>query len=363
MVKMKHIISGAILAMMLTACTDDGEEQSNESENENLDDNEGEEEEQELSKLPLKENDNEFVSAADLVDTFDGSYSYDELHRTLEVSIMDETYKMIYDVPVLEHNGEYIANEEVKFEVEDEDVYLSLEFLNEGLGLAYEADDDEVRFSPTEKSTPAYGEPADFTFEEEEWDAEQMSEYLAFLQSPIEGAEVSTVESHLPGAPRDYRNGEHEGIDWYEYGTEVEITTDTEIYGMADGTVVRADHDYEEYSSPEERDEDLALAADADETPEYILDRLRGKQVWVQYENGVMNRFAHLHDIPDDIQVGDTIDEETVIGYVGNSGTSHAVKGDEMGGLHLHQDLLIYGDLFYEPLNEEEVIDVLQQIF
>ena len=182
------------------------------------------------------------------------------------------------------------------------------------------------------------------------------------MNSPIENASVSTEQSHLPGAPRDYRNGEHEGIDWYDHTSEAEISRDTPILGQAEGEVVRADHDFEDYESHEERNDDLELADDIGFTPEYILDRLRGKQVWVQYEDGVMMRFAHLEEIPEDIQVGEDVDEETVIGYVGNSGTSDALDGGD-GGLHLHHDLLIYGELFWEPFTLDETAEVIHELW
>src|SRR5690625_1315041 len=39
-------------------------------------------------------------------------------------------------------------------------------------------------------------------------------------------------------------------------------------------------------------------------TPAWILDLLRGRQVWVVYENGVMARYAHLSSVRPDLKVG-----------------------------------------------------------
>lgn len=140
------------------------------------------------------------------------------------------------------------------------------------------------------------------------------------------------------------------------------IDTSTPVLAQGEGTVIRADHDFEDYPSHEVRNQDLELAADSGVTPEYILDRLRGQQIWVQYERGVMIRFAHLDQIPEDLKVGDVVDAETVIGYVGNSGTSGALDGDG-SGLHLHQDLLIYDTLFYEPFSIEETKMIIHALW
>lgn len=131
---------------------------------------------------------------------------------------------------------------------------------------------------------------------------------------------------------------------------------------MAEGVVVRADHDFQDYPSALIRNKDLSLTAELQETPAYIFDRLRGQQVWVQYENGVMSRFAHLDSIPANIKVGDIVNADTIIGYVGNSGTSGAVNQDG-SELHLHQDLLIYGELFWKPFTLEETKEILLNIF
>ncbi|WP_078430615.1 M23 family metallopeptidase [Alkalihalobacterium alkalinitrilicum] len=311
--------------------------------------------------LPMKLTENEArFSVNDLIAITDGSYDYDEIHRTLQMTINDDQFYLIEGVPVLERNGEYVANSDIYLIIENDIPYLPSAFLEIGLGLEVNYAKEVVSFEwygPIEK---VGGPPSDFNFDS--WDSEQMIEYLSFLKKPIKEAEVSTIPGHLPGAKRPYRNGYHEGLDWYDFASGGDINFDTPIYGMANGTVVRADHDYEEYSSPEVRNMDLQFTSNLGETPEYIFDKLRGRQVWVQYPNGVMSRFAHLSDIPEEIRVGQTVDENTIIGYVGNSGTSGAVNQDSTE-LHLHQDLLIYGELFWRPLDQDQVVSVLKSIF
>ncbi|ADU30916.1 M23 family metallopeptidase [Evansella cellulosilytica] len=306
---------------------------------------------------------NDVVLASELMEAIGGHYDYDETHRTIHIEVEGREFYLIYDVPVLEVDGEYLATDEVSLVVEDDLPYLTLAFIEEGLETSFQIEEDsELTFQWEESVIQAWSPRGEEAFDLYALSVEEMIDYLSFLQLPIEGAQVSTIESHLPGAPRSYRNGYHEGIDWYDYASGTAITTDTPIYAMAKGTVVRVDHDFEEYPSPLIRNKDLSVAAEIGTTPEFILDRLRGMQVWVQYENGVMNRFAHLDSIPEGLAVGDEVDASTIIGYVGNTGTSHSVNEDG-GGLHLHQDLLIYGQFFWKPYSPEEVREILLSIW
>ncbi|WP_236034891.1 M23 family metallopeptidase [Alkalihalobacterium elongatum] len=320
------------------------------------------EKESHVVQLPMELTNNETrFSVEDLVTEMNGTFEYDPLHRTLHLTIDQDHFYLIDGVPVLERNGEYLASDDIYLIIDDEDQpFLPASFLEVGLEMNTTYSKDAISFEwfgPVEK---VGGPPDQFNFET--WDTDQMIEYLSFLNKPIKGAQVSTIPSHLPGAKRLYRNGYHEGLDWYDFASGGDISFDTPIYGMAKGTVVRADHNYEEYPSPEVRNLDLKFTSSVGETPEYIFDKLRGKQIWVQYPKGVMVRFAHLSEIPEGIHVGQEIDENTIIGYVGNSGTSGAVNQDRTE-LHLHQDLLIYGELFWKPFDQDQVLTVLKRIF
>ncbi|SDY78153.1 Murein DD-endopeptidase MepM and murein hydrolase activator NlpD, contain LysM domain [Evansella caseinilytica] len=305
------------------------------------------------------------VEVKALLDLIDGSFEYDDVHKALVIHLYETEFKLVFEVPVLEKNGKYLAADDILLLLDEEGTpYVTEAFIEKGLGvkLAEAAGEYSVSFYWEEEAIHTFSQPNNERFDTNSMTVAEMIELLSFLEKPIQEAAVSVIPGHLPGAPRNYRNGYHEGIDWYDYASGAEITTDTPIYAMAEGIVVRADHDFTEYSSPEERNVDLAIAAEAGFTPDYILDRLRGQQVWVQYPNGVMNRFAHLDSIPEDLAVGDRVDSSTVIGYVGNSGTSHSVNQDG-GGLHLHQDLLIYGELFWKSYSPEEVQTILTGIW
>lgn len=366
------------VTMVMTACqaqnnhqeeTESNDDAINENTVEHQENNEEEEstEEQyeEFSTYTFEDYEDPFVSVDELTEVLGGQYEYDDVNKALTITMNDREFYLVYEVPVLEVNGVYLDSDEV-FVMEDDEgnPYVSKAFIEEGLETEYEYEESSSTLLVhwEENVVEAWGDYGQEEVDIHSFSPEEMVDFLSFLQTPIEGASVSTVESHLPGAPRDYRNGEHEGIDWYDFASGTEITTDTPIYAMAEGVVVRVDDDFEDYPSHEVRDEDLELAAEVGFTPEYIFDRLRGQQVWVQYENGVMIRFAHLDSIPEELELGQEVDEETVIGFVGNSGTSHAMNQDD-GGLHLHKDLLIYGELFWEPFTLEETSYILRELW
>ncbi|SES39476.1 peptidoglycan DD-metalloendopeptidase family protein [Salipaludibacillus aurantiacus] len=367
-----YIISG----LLLTACQneessakDQGHAVEREThlqeENNTGNDNEQLKEWTELNTLPVEGYEGVYISVSELADGLGGHYEYDPINKDLLLEIADRQYYLVYGVPVIEINGEYFPADKPPFvENDNREPYLSIEFIDEGLETDYTHNKEEnnIAINWDGRVIEAWRPAGENDVDIHSYSVEEMVDFLAFLHSPIEGASVSTVESHLPGAPRGYRNGIHEGIDWYGYASGTEITTDTPVYGMAKGKVVRVDSDFEDYNSHVERNIDLKIAAKQGFTPQYILDRLRGMQVWVQYDNGVMIRFAHLDSIPEDVEAGQTIDSETIIGYVGNTGTSGAMNQDG-SGLHLHKDLLVKGELFWEPFTLEETAYIIEELW
>lgn len=194
------------------------------------------------------------------------------------------------------------------------------------------------------------------------YNAKQLATFLSFLNSPIPGAHVSTVNSSLPGAPRTYRHGVHEGLDWYTFGTGKVINTHTPVLAMGTGVVVRADLNYKEMTTPA-RNKLLAIGSKNDgQTPPYILDKLRGRTVWVQFANGIMARYCHLSRIASEIKVGAKVKTGDIIGYVGNSGTSDGALADN-NGLHLHLDIIIYGNWMWGKYTVAERRMILETVF
>ena len=66
---------------------------------------------------------------------------------------------------------------------------------------------------------------------------------------PIAGAHLPDIDRSLPGAPRPYRFGIHEGIDMYASTVGVNVAKGTQVLAAADGVVnTPADVDYKEAS-------------------------------------------------------------------------------------------------------------------
>lgn len=181
---------------------------------------------------------------------------------------------------------------------------------------------------------------------------------LDFLASPVEGATISPLESHLPNSPRNYRNGIHEGIDYYHGYSGVTINMGTPVLAAAPGIVTRIDHDYREPAKIE-RNRFLDLAREEEITPESVLDKLRGRQVWVEHtEEGALTRYAHLLEVCPGLQVGDRVEAGQYLGGIGNSGTSYGVQGT-YGGAHLHFEVWLEGNYFGSGLSPREIRAIL----
>jgi len=169
---------------------------------------------------------------------------------------------------------------------------------------------------------------------------------------PIAGGCLPEGDGLMPGALREYRNGIHEGVDFYDIDNCTSIGIDTEVVAAKAGTVVRADLDYEDIT-PEEVAQ-LEQEALANGSSEAIEDRFRGRQVWVDHGAGIVTRYAHLNGIADDIVVGSAVSQGELIGYVGDSGTPESVTapGSEA---HLHFEIRIDSGYLGQSLTAEAV--------
>ena len=179
---------------------------------------------------------------------------------------------------------------------------------------------------------------------------------------PVEGATISSRANHLPGAPRAYRNGTHEGFDFYAGSVSVPIVYGTPINSVADGTVVRADTDYVE-NTLEQYDQIIEAAKRSLNTPPDILDALRGRQVWIEHPGGFISRYAHLSAIAPDIAVGQTVKQGQVIGQTGNSGTLEAAQQTEEDP-HPHVEIWKGEETFLgKNLEPEQIYRLAAQLF
>ncbi|MGD8466527.1 MAG: peptidoglycan DD-metalloendopeptidase family protein, partial [Anaerolineae bacterium] len=162
-------------------------------------------------------------------------------------------------------------------------------------------------------------------------------EALRGYSVPIEGARVTQRDFQMPGAPRHYRLGVHEGMDFYSGTAGVTVNRRTAVRAVADGVVIRALLEYEPVTE-EQVEAWYATSLEAGYTPPAVLDGYRGRQVWIDHGNGVISRYAHLGSIAPGIVEGATVERGQVIATVGNSGTPASVYS-ETTEVHLHLEL------------------------
>ncbi len=179
---------------------------------------------------------------------------------------------------------------------------------------------------------------------------------------PVEGATISSRRNHLPGAPRAYRNGVHEGFDFYAGTVSVPIDYGTPIRAVADGVVVRADHGYVEHTLQEYQ----AIISDATaalNTPPDLLDKLRGRQVWIRHAGGYVTRYAHLASIAEPVVEGARVRQGDTIATTGNSGTLEAAQQTQEDP-HPHVEIWRGDETFLGAAMEPEAIwSLAAQVF
>ncbi|MFO7681469.1 MAG: M23 family metallopeptidase [Chloroflexota bacterium] len=171
--------------------------------------------------------------------------------------------------------------------------------------------------------------------------------------APPIGWELSPRDLQMPGAPRHYRLGVHEGADFY-------WARDSQVFAAADGVVIRALHDY----TPPFPAAFAAMRAQAFElgyTSAEALDFYRGQQVWLHHENGLVSRYIHLGSIAWNIAEGDTVTQGQWIGTVGNSGSPASLESPDSDA-HLHFELWLddhYIGQFLRPVEIREWIEAI----
>ena len=183
-------------------------------------------------------------------------------------------------------------------------------------------------------------------------------EGLLSLAMPIEGAALTSRDFQMPGAPRHYRLGVHEGMDFYGHTVGVTVNRSTAVRAVAGGTVIRALVDYQPLTAAQ-ADAWQAMSHQMGYTPADVLDGYRGRQVWIDHGDGLVSRYAHLGSIEPGIVEGASVTEGQVIAHVGNSGTPGSVSSDTYD-VHLHLELWIddhYVGQFLRPIEAREWLE------
>lgn len=132
------------------------------------------------------------------------------------------------------------------------------------------------------------------------------------------------------------------------------------VFAAGPGVIYRIDHGYLE-PPIEEREEQLKICTETKDTPEDILDKLRGRQVWLVHPHGVITRYAHLSEVCSDLQEGDQIEAGDFIGNIGNSGTSEGAQGNTLNA-HLHFEIWIDSNFLGEGLSPQETRELWKHL-
>ncbi|NLT72654.1 MAG: peptidoglycan DD-metalloendopeptidase family protein [Chloroflexi bacterium] len=180
------------------------------------------------------------------------------------------------------------------------------------------------------------------------------------LTLPFEGGILPARPRSFPGARRMYRYGIHEGVDFYA-GDAPGLAYGSPVGAIASGTIIRIDHDFSEMT-PEAYGPVMAEIEGLHATPDHLLDKLRGQQVWVQHARGVVSRYAHLSRVASDLQVGDQVEVGQTLGYVGVSGTSDGVYRST-SGYHLHWEIWLDGQYLGFGLTIPETMRLWRLLF
>jgi murein DD-endopeptidase MepM/ murein hydrolase activator NlpD len=170
---------------------------------------------------------------------------------------------------------------------------------------------------------------------------------VGMFSAPIEGGDIPDDPELLPGAPRDYRAGMHEGIDF-------PAPAGTPVLAAASGTVTRSDVSFLDWTR-EQQEVALYEALTLGYTPPATLDRIRGRQVWIDHGKGVVTRYAHLSAV-EPLVVGQKIDAGTLIGEVGSSGYPQ-------GGPHLHFEVRIGYAFYGDGLSGDALVRAVARLF
>ena len=174
---------------------------------------------------------------------------------------------------------------------------------------------------------------------------------------PVAGACIPSEDDQMPNAPREYRAGVHEGVDFFTNFACVDIELGTPALASKAGRVIRVDHIYEPMTQSE-LEELLAKVVAQGFTDTASLERFRGRQVWIDHGDGFITRYGHLEGVPEDLLVGANVERGVVVGFIGDSGTPESVTNPGVE-IHLHFELRI-GPSF---LGEGELPEVVQALY
>ncbi len=175
---------------------------------------------------------------------------------------------------------------------------------------------------------------------------------LAGFRVPLGIADFNQRAFQLPGAPRHYRLGVHEGLDFY-------WQPDAPVMAAADGVVTRLDLVFVE-PTPAQFDFWRAESQRLGYTSDAGHDFYRGRQVWLDHGQGITTRYVHLSAVESILWVGASVTQGQTIAYVGDSGSPGSLEAG--GDVHLHFELRIGDGYLGQFLRPVEIRDWLRRV-
>jgi len=126
------------------------------------------------------------------------------------------------------------------------------------------------------------------------------------------------------------------------------------VLAAASGTVARVDTSFLDWTR-EQQEIALYDALTVGYTSAATLDRIRGRQVWIDHGKGVITRYAHLSAV-EPLVVGDKIEAGALIGEVGSSGYPQ-------GGPHLQFEVRVGDDFYGDGLSGADLVRAVSRLF
>ena len=168
-----------------------------------------------------------------------------------------------------------------------------------------------------------------------------LPEWLHGFTLPVHEIPVPENPNLLPGAPRIYRNGVHQGIDFY-------CPFATPVRSAKEGYILRIDQSYQEIPVTF-RNYLLETPRILYQTPPEILEVLHGQCVILDHGitdgRWVISVYSHLSGVNEDLKLGMFVEQGAIIGYAGVSGTSTAYEDffTKQTKCHLHFEIRANG--------------------
>ena len=181
------------------------------------------------------------------------------------------------------------------------------------------------------------------------------------LVMPIEGACLTPEDDQMPNALREYRSGIHEGVDFFTSFACVDVPKGLALLAVADGAIIRADHDYRALTQAQIEQLEAESAAQGF-TSAGTLDKFRGRQVWIDHGDGIVTRYSHLDGVPKNIQVGVRVKQGDTIGYAGDTGTPESASNPDFE-IHLHFEIRVGDTYLGAGLGPAETRAVYEAVF